>query len=144
MVTARELMNRAAGAGDLASVAFQGIGGVFLAIATGLITGIITVFDVFIVPARSLAGALGDLVTAIFGAPANIILAGAQSTIESLLGQFNVGPLTFALGIGAVLLGLYLVNRYVALESTGNLIPGLPFDVPTPGVEDPEEEEEDG
>ena len=137
-------MDRATNADDVGGLAFQGIGGVLLAIATGLITGILTVFDVIVLPLRALAGALGDLTTAIFGAPANIILAGAQETINSLLGRWGGTPLAFATGIAAVLLGLYLVNRYVALESTGNLLPGLPWDVPTPGVEDPEESEEDG
>lgn len=121
-----------------------GIMGSILAVFTLFIDFWIAVADLFLKSLTAMGDALAQLVTAIFGSPAEIIIAGAQETINSLLTGFSAGPLSFALAIASVLLGLYIVNQYVALESTGNLLPGLPFDVPTPGFEDPEEEKEDG
>lgn len=140
----RDLFNRAADADSLAGVIFQGVGAVFLAIGTAIASGILTVADVVIVPLEALTSAAGDLIDAIFGGSALIIEAGAIESAESLRGLFAVGPFTFALGLGSVLLGLYLVNAYVSEEPTGNFVPGIPFDIPTPGFGGPEEDKEDG
>jgi len=140
----RRLFNRAASADSLAGIIFQGFGAVFLAIGTAIASGILTVADVLIIPLGALANAGGDLVSAIFGGAGQIIQLGALSTALSIGpdGAFNLGPFTFALGIGAVLLGLFVVTAYLSEDATGNFAPGIPFDVPTPGFLGPEEEEE--
>lgn len=139
-----DLFNRAQSADSLVGIIFQGVGAVFLAIGSAIASGILTVADVIIIPAQMLAQSAGDLVSALFGGAGQIIQFGALSTAISIGpdGLFNIGPFTFALGIGTVLLGLFVVNAYVSEDSTGNFVPGIPFDIPTPGFLGPEEEEE--
>lgn len=132
-----DLLDRAKGR-DLESLMRQGVGGILLAFATGIISGVLSVADVVIKPVDALATALADLTIAIFGSPAQIVIAGAEETARSLTGAWSLGPLTFAMGIAAVLAGLWVISVYRDEEDTGNLIPGLPFDVPFVG-----EEEED-
>lgn len=133
MPTASSLLDRASNAKNLQNVLKSGFGGILFALAGGIISGILSVTDVVVKPTEALADALGDLVTAMFGGPAEIILAGVQATAQSLLGPFNVGPFTFALSIGSVLLGLWVLGRYRQETETGNLIPGLPIDIPWAG-----------
>jgi hypothetical protein len=142
----RDLFNRARNAGSLGAVIFNGLGAILLAIGTGIASGILTIADVVIIPLSALANAAGQLVAAIFGGAAGIIQIGAQTTGVSISpeGMFNVGPFTFALGVGAVLLALYVVVAFLSEEDTGNFVPGIPFDIPTPGFTGPEEESEDG
>ena len=128
--SASDLFNRARSAADLQSLLKQGIGGSLLAVFFGLTSGILSLADVVIKPVDALATALGDLTTAIFGGPAQIVLAGVEATAQSILGPFNLGPLSFALAIAAVLAGLFIVGRYRDEEETGNLLVGLPLDVP--------------
>lgn len=138
--SAQDLFDRAKNAADLQSLLKQGIGGSILAVFFGLTSGILSLADVVIKPVDALATALGDLTTAIFGGPAQIVLAGVQATAESILGPFNLGPLSFALSIAAVLAGLWVLSRYRDEEDTGNLIPGLPFDAPVVGEVEEDED----
>jgi hypothetical protein len=140
----RSLFDRASEADSLAGVIFQGVGAVLLAIGTAIASGILSVADVIIIPLQSLAAAAGDLIDAIFGGSAFIIETGARVTGLSFTGMFNLGPFTFALAIGSVLLGLFVVNAYVSEEPTGNFVPGIPFDIPTPGFTGPEEDDDTG
>jgi hypothetical protein len=140
------LFDRAASADSLGGVIFQGIGAVLLAVGTALASGVLTIADVLIVPLSTLTNAVGELIDAIFGGAAQIVDFGAIATAISIGpgGQFNVGPFSFALAIGAVLLALYVVTAYLSEEPTGNFVPGLPFDIPTPGFTGPEEDDEGG
>jgi len=140
----RRLFARAADADSLAEVIFRGLGAVILSVGTAVASGILTIADVIIVPVQTLTGAVGQLIDAIFGGAAQIIDFGAIATAISIGpgGRFNLGPLSFALGVGAVLLALYAVTAYVSEEDTGNFVPGIPFDIPTPGFGGPEEDEE--
>lgn len=128
--SAQDLLNRAKNATDLQALLKQGIGGSILAVFFGITSGILSLADLVIKPVDSFATALGDLVTAIIGGPAEIVYAGVTATAESILGPFNLGPFSFALAIGSVLLGLLVLSYYRDEEETGNLIPGLPTDVP--------------
>lgn len=138
----RQLLARAAKADSLAGLIFQGIGSILLAVGAAISSGVLTIADVVIVPLGILTDSVGGLIDAIFGGSATIIQTGAISTALSIGpdGQFNLGPLTFALGVGAVLLALYAVSAYVSEEDTGNFVPGLPFDIPTPGFGGAEED----
>ena len=141
----RDLFNRAASADSLGGVIFQGIGAILLAVGTAIASGVLSIADVLIVPLNALTSAAGQLIDAIFGGAAQIIDLGALATALSIGpgGMFNLGPFSFALGIGAVLLGLYIVVAYLSEEPTGNFAIGIPFDIPTPGFTGPEEDEED-
>ncbi len=138
--SASDLFDRARAARDLQSLLKQGIGGSLLAVFIGIASGILSVADVVIKPLDALATSLGELTTAIFGGPAEIVLAGVEATAQSILGPFNLGPLSFALAIAAVLAGLWIVAIYRDEEDTGNLLVGLPIDIPFVG----EEEEGEG
>jgi len=140
----QRLFDRARNADSLGGLIFQGLGAISLAIGSALASGVLTIADVVIIPLSALANAAGQLVDAIFGGAAFIIQIGAQSTGISIgpEGMFNLGPFTFALGVGAVLLALYIVTAYISEEPTGNFVPGIPFDIPTPGFTGPEEDDE--
>jgi hypothetical protein len=137
--TPKELLERADKADDLGGILKQGLGATLLAVSAGIVSGVLSFFELITAPLDALAAAATQLTTAIFGSPAQIIIAGAQETARSLTGSFAVGPGTFALAIASVLAGLWIVNAYLSEEETGNLIPGLP-DIPTPGLTDSEED----
>ncbi|ELZ23498.1 hypothetical protein C475_14533 [Halosimplex carlsbadense 2-9-1] len=139
----RRLFDRAAEAGDLRTVIFRGIGAVLFAGGSAVASGVLTLADLIIIPMTALGNSLGAMIEATFGGAAQIINISALATALSIGpgGMFNLGPLTFALGFAAVLVGLYLLNWYVSLDRTGNLWPGLPFDIPWIG-DGPEEEQE--
>lgn len=141
----RRLFQRAANAGSIGGVIFQGIGAVLLAVGTALASGILTIADVFIIPMQAFIGAVGDLIGAIFGGAAMIIDFGAIASAISIGpdGLF-ASPLSFPFAIGIVLLAMYLVVAYSSEQPTTNFFPlvGSGFDVPTPGWTDAEEEEE--
>jgi len=138
-----DLFDRADGK-PLYRIILQGFGAVFLGVGTAIASGILTVADVLIIPLGALADGGANLVGSIFDGSALIIDLGALSTAISIGpdGAFNVGPFTLALAVGSVLLALWVVNAYVSEDSTGNFVPGIPFDIPTPGFTGPEEEEE--
>jgi hypothetical protein len=138
----RRLFARAANADSISDVVFKGIAAVAFAIGSALASGVLTMADLFIIPLSQLATGLGDIVNSLTGGSATIIDFGALATALALGpgGQFDAGPLTFALAVGAILMALYLVNRYIGLPGTGNILPLLP-DVPTPLLEDAEEDE---
>lgn len=138
----QELLDRAGDAESLQAIMKQGIGGVFLAIFVSIIAGIEAVVHVVVEPINALASSLARLTVATFGRPAEIIIAGIVQTAESFGGAFALGPATFVVSIASVLAGLYLVGQFLQEPETGNLVPGLPFDVPFVGQE--EEGEDDG
>lgn len=139
-----DLFDRAASADSLAEIIFTGLGAVFLSLGTAIASGVLTVADVVIVPIATLTNAVGDLIDAIFGGSAQIIDMGAITTALSIGpgSRFDVGPFTFALAVASVLLALYVVTAYLSEEETGNFVPGIPFDIPTPGFTGPEEDKE--
>lgn len=142
MVEPQDLLDRAAAADDLAGLLKQGIGGAILAVGISIASGILTVADLVILPLSALGEELAETISAIFGV-GDIIDAGTEATAQSLTGSFNVGPATFALSIASVLLGFYIISRYLAEDETSNIgLFGTGIDVPTPGFGDAEEEEE--
>jgi len=141
----RSLFTRAENAGSLSAVIFNGIGAVFLGIGSALASGVLTLADLIIIPASALANAAGTNVDAIFGGFARIVDIGAITAASSIApgGTFALGPFTFALAIGAGLLGLYILIAYLSEGSTSNFVPGVGFDIPTPGFAGTEEDSED-
>lgn len=144
MATATDFLDRAYGS-DLGSIAKRGVGGWFLALAASFITGTQAVFDVLIVPINAFTDAIGDIIEAIFGSPAQIVLAGADSAAQSVGpgGEWAIGPFSFAIGVGSVLLAGVLISRYLEDTETSDLLPFTFTDVPTGFIgveEDPEED----
>ena len=141
----QRLLDRASEADSLGGIIFNGLGLVLLSVGTAVASGILSIADVLIVPLDALTSAAGQLIDAIFGGSAFIIDLGAIASGQSIgPGGLFASPLSFPIAIGIVLLTLYLVTAYVSEEPTGNFVPGVPFDIPTPGFEGPEEDDEDG
>lgn len=140
------LFERAADADNIGVVVFRGLGAILFAIGTAIASGILTLADVFIVPAQAFIGAIGDLITAIFGGAATIIDLGALASAISLGPQgLFASPISFAVAIAVVLLGLYVFIAFISEPETTNVpfLPGSGLDVPTPGFTDSEEESGD-
>lgn len=139
-----ELFDRAKSAGSLSAVVFQGLGAILFAFGAALSSGIVTIADVIIVPLSTLINQSGRLLESIIGGAAQIIDIGALTSALSIApgARFDVGPVTFVLAIGVVLLAMYLIVNYLSLPETGNFSIAIPFDIPTPGFLGPEEDNE--
>lgn len=135
-----DLIDEAADAGTLENLLQRGIGGTMLAFSVVVIDIIVTAGQVVVQPMSALAGALAVNVDAMFGGPAEVILAGVEATAASILGPFNLGPLSLALAVASVLAAFWVIAVYRDEEDTGNLIPGLPFDVPFIGEQEEDED----
>jgi hypothetical protein len=141
----RDLFTRAADAGSLGAIIFRGMGAILLAVATSLASGIFTIADLVIRPAQALISGVSGLIGSLFGGTILIIDTGAITTALSLGpgGRFAVGPLTLVVAVGSILLVFLAINLYLQRPETGNIAVGLPFDVPTPGFQDAEEDNEE-
>ena len=133
------LIDRAEGR-SLEVILASGIGGFILGFINGGIELLNSIYLVAILPITQFGVSIADLVTAFFGeGMAGILDAAAQATQSSIGpgGTFNIGPLTFPIfGVGVVLLSLFIIGRYRDEEETGNLVPGLPADIPFVGEDE--------
>lgn len=114
------------------------------AIGAALVNGIFSLQELVTIPLNALATSAGAIVEAFFGGAAFIVQSGAAATGLSVGpgGLFDLGPLGFGLAIGAALLGFYILAQFLSQAETGNVVPGLP-DVPTPLLQDAEEDNEE-
>jgi hypothetical protein len=113
----------------------------FIAFLTSVADAIGAILGIPINIADATAEAGGDLVDAVFGGSAQIIDTGAivsaNSLQEGVWAQF--GPLTFTIGIGAVVAAAYIWARSRGEEETSNWFVFLP-DLPGPfGAEEEDE-----
>lgn len=141
----RDLFRRAANAGSLAAIIFRGMGAILLAVATSLASGIFTIADLVIRPGQALIAGVSGLIGSFFGGFQLVFDAGAIGTAVSIGpgGRFFLGPLAIVLGTAMILLTVFAINRFLSEPETGNFAVGLPFDVPTPGFQGPEEDNEE-
>lgn len=72
--------------------------------------------------------AIAALFSGLLTSPLDILDVTAQASAEGIAAQF--GWLAFPVGVGIVLVVLYLVNEYREQRATGDTFPGLPFDTP--------------
>ena len=105
--------------GTMASI-FLGIGQIIDAVATFLAT-----------PFIEGGQAIGALITGLFEAPATILERTGFASAEAIAAQF--GWLAYPIGVGMVLLALYMIVQYLEQRETGDTFPGLPFDTPDIG-----------
>ena len=109
----------AAAAGIVGSVGLAGlverygVGGVFYALFLEIIGGIQGLGDALFAPIRAFGLGLADLVSAVI--PVRIVNSAADFTAFSITrGEWAFfGPLTFAVGVGATLLGLYVFIAFI-------------------------------
>lgn len=88
-----------------------GVGGVLYQLSLTAIGAIQSAGETFLAPIRAFAGGIADVVSAVF--PARIINEAADFTAFSITqGEWSFfGPLTFAVGVVAVLLGMWVFVR---------------------------------
>lgn len=124
------LFDRAANAESLGGLLKMGFGGFVLSIFAGLVSGVLSLTDLVVRPINAFGLAIVDLIDATFGGGASILLAGVESSVVALLGPWAIGPFTFPFALGIVLLSLAMIAIYREQEFTGNIIAGLPIDIP--------------
>lgn len=90
-----------------------GLGGVFAQVFLSIIGAIRGAGQTIMAPLEAFGGGLADVVSAVF--PARIINAAADFTAFSITqGDWNFfGPLTFVVGVLAVLAGLYVFMQFL-------------------------------
>ncbi|WP_231183506.1 hypothetical protein [Haladaptatus sp. DYF46] len=91
--------------------------------------------DVPIAIFDSFAEGAGILIGGFLEPPGKILSAGGQQSAYTLQNGVwaQFGPFTYIIAVGVVVGGAFVVARYTAEEETGNLVPGIPFDVPIIG-----------
>lgn len=132
----REAFRRASESDSLGESIRIGIGATITAIGMSLVSGIFTIADVVLKPLTSLGDVAAFGVEVIFGAPLDVILAGAEESMRSLTGGWSLGPFTLPFAVAIVLLTFWIVLQYLEEPETGNVIPSLPFDLPFIGAEE--------
>lgn len=90
-------------------------------------------------PLEGAGGSITALFSGLIEAPAGLIEAGvgiSENALRSFLGESLAGALALPITTALVLSSLYLVAVYLDEEETGNLIPGLPTDIPFIGTDE--------
>jgi hypothetical protein len=127
--------------GDAGKVLSASIIGLIVSPVVAVIDVVNAVANFFAQPFNNAGDAIGSLLTGLFEAPGNLLTAGAdisETALRSALGETLAGTLAFPITVGIVMFALYLVVRYLREDETGDVLPGLPIDVPTDifGVEE--------
>lgn len=113
----------------------------------GLITSpfiaVIDIIDAIAAFATAPFEGAGESISSLFDglltAPAGLIEAGAEisrTSIAAVFGETIAGILALPLTVALALASLYLLATFLDEEETGNLFPGLPFDVPVIGADE--------
>ena len=118
-----------------------GVLGIIVAPIAAVIDIVAAVATFFTLPFSSAGEALGALLAGFFQAPGDLLRAGADITeaaLRAALGETFAGIFAFPITVGLVLIGLFLMVRYLREDETGDTLPGLPIDIPTDwfGVEE--------
>ena len=90
-------------------------------------------------PFEGAGESIASLFDGLLTAPASLIEAGAEisrTSIASVFGETIAGILALPLTVALALVSLYLLATFLDEEETGNLFPGLPFDVPVIGADE--------
>ena len=127
--------------GDAGRILSASIIGLIAAPFVAVADVIYAVANFFSQPFNTAGDAIGALLEGLFEAPANLLIAGAEiseGALRAVLGETLAGFLAFPATVGLVVFGLYLVVRYLREDETGDVLPGVPIDVPTDifGVEE--------
>ena len=90
-------------------------------------------------PFEGAGESISSLFDGLLTGPADLILAGSaisETAIRSVFGETIAGILALPLTVGLALMSLYLLATFLNENETGNLFPGLPFDVPVIGADE--------
>lgn len=108
-------------------------------------------FAFFSEPLFGAAGGLSELAEIIYSAPAGVIEEGeavTRSVVVQYLGESIAGLLALPITVGIGGLSLLVVIWYLQEPETGEILPGLPIDVPNffglkIGVEEEDEDQDE-
>lgn len=127
----------------LGSILAGGFGGVLLAWFIGGIELVQAGFNFIVSPLAAFGNQLARVVVAFVGGGARIIESGVATTVASVApgATWAVGPLTFALQIGAAGAGLYVMALILSRPITSDTIPFSFTDLPFLGVEEDEDDD---
>ncbi|RLM66793.1 hypothetical protein DVK05_06010 [Halorubrum sp. Atlit-8R] len=90
-------------------------------------------------PFEGAGESISSLFDGLLTAPAALIEAGSRISEDAIIAVFGetiAGILALPLTVGLALLSLYFLATFLDEEETGNLFPGLPFDVPVIGTDE--------
>ena len=90
-------------------------------------------------PFEGAGESISTLFDGLLTGPAALIEAGSrisENAILAVFGETIAGILALPLTVALALASLYLLATFLDEEETGNLFPGLPFDVPVIGADE--------
>lgn len=90
-------------------------------------------------PFEGAGESISTLFDGLLTGPAALIEAGSrisENAIMAVFGETIAGTLALPLTVALALASLYLLATFLDEEETGNLFPGLPFDVPVIGADE--------
>jgi len=125
--------------GSAARILTSSIVGILVAPVVGTIDVINAVADFATAPFEGAGESISTLFDGLLTGPAALIEAGArisENAITSVFGAELGGILALPLTVALALASLYLLATFLDEEETGNLFPGLPFDVPIIGADE--------
>jgi LytS/YehU family sensor histidine kinase len=125
--------------GSAARILTSSIVGILVAPVVGTIDVINAVADFATAPFEGAGESISTLFDGLLTGPAELIEAGARVSENSITAVFGAelgGILALPLTVALALASLYLLATFLDEEETGNLFPGLPFDVPIIGADE--------
>lgn len=137
------ITNYLSSGGSVATLLSSSILGLVVSPFVGAIDIINAIVGFFTTPFEEVADAVATLSSAFFEEPGQLISRGFEisaSTLSTYFGDTFAGLFAGPIGIGLVMLSLYLIIQYLEVPETGDTLPAVPIDVPFLGVEEDDEE----
>lgn len=125
---------------DLNQITVEGLGGYIYAAFAAMMAATIAFFQIPIKGFEGVADAIGSIIQGFLVSPTEGIATAAALSAQ----QVSIfGFLALPAYVVVVLMSFGIVALYLSWKSSGNLIPGIPWDFPSPGFQDPEEDDPD-
>lgn len=127
----------------LSDALVSGVGGVIATFFIGLALVVDSIRRLITDPLFAMGSAIADFMDGLIGGASDIIRQGVETSVQSIApGQmWAVGPLTFALSILAMGVGLYALAWVLGRAETSDAIPFTFTDIPFIGVDEDDEGE---
>jgi len=125
--------------GSATRVLTSSIVGILVSPVVATIDIINAIADFATAPFEGAGESISTLFDGLLTGPASLIEAGSTisgDAIRAVFGETLAGILALPLTVGLALASLYLLATFLDEEETGNLFPGLPFDVPVIGADE--------
>jgi hypothetical protein len=125
--------------GSATRVLTSSIVGIIISPVVAAIDVINAIADFATAPFEGAGESISTLFDGLLTGPATLIEAGSrisENAITAVFGETLAGILALPLTVALALASLYLLATFLDEEETGNLFPGLPFDVPVIGADE--------